>query len=136
LGTDVMEHTHIVVVNDSPEFLELMADLLHDHAYAATVIDGDRENAVDLVRAAEPDGLVVDLRLGRDELHGWELFHQIRSHPDLSELPTVVCSGDIEALKELEQTIADMPRVAMIQKPFTIDEMFATLDRVLAREPA
>ena len=51
---DVTEHTHIVVVNDSPEFLELMADLLHDHHYAATVIDGDRENAVDLVRAASP----------------------------------------------------------------------------------
>jgi CheY-like chemotaxis protein len=39
----------VVVVNDSPEFLELMADLLHDERYPVTVIDGDRGNAVELI---------------------------------------------------------------------------------------
>lgn len=130
------EHTHIVVVNDNPEFLEVMADLLHDHRYAATVIDGDRDNAVELVRAAEPDGLIIDLRLGRDELHGWDVLKQVRSDPALSELPTVICSGDVEALDGVIDAVAGMPRVATIQKPFAIDEMLATLDHVLAREPA
>ena len=130
------EHTHIVVVNDNPDFLEAMADLLHDHRYAATVVDGDRDNAVELVRAAEPDGLIIDLRLGRDELHGWDVLRQIRSDPDLSELPTVICSGDVEALDSVVEAVAGMRRVATIKKPFSIDEMMATLEHVLEREPA
>ena len=129
-------HTHIAVINDNPDFLEVMADLLHDHRYAATVIDGDRDNALELVQAAEPDGLIIDLRLGRDELHGWQILQQIRADPELSELPTVICSGDLEALNGVVEALAGMRRVATIRKPFSIDEMLATLENVLEREPA
>jgi len=130
------EHTHVVVVNDNPDFLEAMADLLHDHRYAATVVDGDRDNAIDLVRAAEPDALIIDLRLGRDELHGWDVLKDIRSDPDLRELPTVICSGDVAALDSVGEAVATMRRVATIKKPFSIDEMIATLEHVLERAPA
>ena len=130
------EHTHIVVVNDNPEFLAVMADILHDHRYAATVIDGDRDDALELVQAAEPDGLIIDLRLGRDELHGWDVLQEIRRDPELSELPTIICSGDIEGLAGLQQKVAGLHRVAMIQKPFSVDEMLSTLEHVLEREPA
>jgi CheY-like chemotaxis protein len=132
----VTEHTHIVVVNDNPEFLDVMADILHDHRYAATVIDGDRENALELVQAAEPDGLIIDLRLGRDELHGWDVLQEIRRDPHLSELPTIICSGDIEGLAGLAERLAGMRRVATIKKPFAVQEMLSTLERVLEREPA
>ena len=133
---DVADHRHIVVVNDNPEFLELMADLLHDHRYAATVIDGDRGNAVDLVRAAEPDGLIIDLHLGRGDLHGWDVLRKIRADPEMSELPAVICSADPEALDSLRDSLAGMERVATISKPFAIDDMISTLERVLEREPA
>ncbi|HET6744430.1 MAG TPA: response regulator [Candidatus Limnocylindria bacterium] len=130
------EHTHIVVVNDSPEFLAVMADLLHDHHYAATVIDGDRDEAVDLVRAAEPDGLIIDLRLGRDGLHGWDVLQQIRRDPELKELPTVICSADIEALGSLQGDVSGMRRVSTLKKPFSIDQLLASLRQVLELEPA
>lgn len=130
------EHTHIVVVNDNPQFLEVMADLLHNERYAATVIDGDRQNAVDLVRAAEPDGLIIDLRLGTDQLHGWDVLQEIRADPELSELPTIVCSGDIDALAHIEEAVLGMRRVATIRKPFAIDELLTLLEGLLAREAA
>ena len=130
------DHTHIAVINDNPDFLEVMADLLHDHRYAATVIDGDRDNALDLVRAAEPDGLIIDLRLGRDELHGWDILQEIRADAELSDLPTVICSGDIEALATVMELSAGMRRIATLRKPFAIDEMLTTLEQVLEREPA
>jgi len=132
----VTEHTHIVVVNDNPDFLDLMADILHDHRYAATVIDGDRDDALDLVRAAEPDGLIIDLRLGHDELHGWEVLQEIRRDPPLSDLPTIICSGDIEGLTGLDEKLAGMRRVATLKKPFSVGEMLGLLNEVLEREPA
>jgi DNA-binding response OmpR family regulator len=130
------ERTHVVVVNDSPDFLDLMADLLHDRRYPVTVIDGDRDNAADLVRAAVPDALIIDLRQGRTELHGWDVLQELRRDPEMSELPTLICSGDTPALEELADEIAGMRRVATIAKPFDIDELFAKLEGLLAREPA
>jgi CheY-like chemotaxis protein len=131
----VTKHTHIAVVNDSPEFLDVMADVLHDHRYAATVIDGDRDNAVELVRAAEPDGLIIDLRLGREQLHGWDVLQKIRRDPELNELPTIVCSADIDALEELRSDLTGMHRVTVLTKPFSIDELVAAL-RQVELEPA
>jgi CheY-like chemotaxis protein len=130
------EHRHIVVVNDNPDFLMLMAELLQSENYAATVIDGDRDNAVDLVRAAEPDGLIIDLRDGDGKLHGWDVIQEIRRDPELGDLPTLICSGDTRALARLADEVLSMRRVALIAKPFNIDELFAKLDALLEREPA
>ena len=130
------EQTHIVVVNDSPEFLELMADILHDARYPVTVIDGDRDNAVDLICAAVPAALIIDLRLGNDELHGWDVIQAVRRDPDLNELPTLICTGDTRALGKLEETVAGMRRVATITKPFDIDDLLSKLAELLERQPA
>jgi CheY-like chemotaxis protein len=132
----IPERTHVVVVNDNPEFLEVMADLLHDERFPTTVIDSDRDDAVDLVRAAAPDALIIDLRLGRDELHGWDVLMEVRRDPELSELPTLICSGDIQALAQLNDEVAAMRRVETIKKPFSVDELLSRLEDLLTREPA
>ena len=132
----IPEQTHIVVVNDNPEFLELMADILHDERYPVTVIDGDRDNAVDLICAAAPNALIIDLRLGNDELHGWDVIQAVRRDPELSELPTLICTGDTRALMRLEESVAGMRRVATITKPFDIDDLLAKLAELLDRQPA
>jgi CheY-like chemotaxis protein len=132
----IPERTHVVVVNDSPEFLDLMADLLSDRRYPVTVIDGDRDNAADLIRAAVPAALIIDLRQGRDELHGWNVLQEVRGDPELNELPTLICSGDIQALEAISGEVAGMRRIATLTKPFSIEELFDKLEGLLAREPA
>jgi CheY-like chemotaxis protein len=130
------ESTHIVVVNDNPEFLELMADVLRDGRFPNTIVDGDREDAVEAIKAAKPQLLIIDLRLGKDELHGWEVIQQVRSDAELSVLPTLICTGDREALTLLEDDLAGMRRVATLLKPFSIEELMTQLQALLAREPA
>lgn len=131
----IPEQTHIVVVNDNPEFLDLMADILHDERYPVTVIDGDRDDAVDLIRAAVPAALIIDLRLGNDDLHGWDVLQAVRRDPDLSELPTLICTADTRALAKIDETLTGMRRVASITKPFNIDELLSELEALLQREP-
>jgi CheY-like chemotaxis protein len=130
------ERTHVVVVNDNPEFLELMADVLHDEHYPTTVIDGDRDNAVDLIRAAVPQLLIIDLRLGRDELHGLDVIREVRDDPHLRELPTIICTGDRLGLESLDGQLAQMRRVDTLMKPFSIEELTSKIEELLAREPA
>ena len=132
----IPERTHVVVVNDNPEFLDLMADILHDERYPTTVIDGDRDDAMELIIAAVPQVLIIDLRLGREELHGWQVLQEVRANPDLSELPTLICTGDTLAVDALQEQLSGMRRVDTILKPFSIEELLAKLQQLMAREPA
>lgn len=130
------EQQRVTVVNDNPEFLKLMGDLLREERYAVTLVDGDRDDAIDLVKASQPQALIIDLRLGSSELHGWEVLQALRSDPALSELPTLMCTGDIRGLEQIADRLAGMRRVSTLKKPFGIDELFSKLDALLEREPA
>ena len=132
----IPERTKVVVVNDNPDFLQLMADLLRDERFPTTIIDGDRDDAVEAIRASGPQLLIIDLRLGRDELHGWEVIQQVRTHAELRELPTLICTGDREGLALLEADLAEMRRVDTLLKPFSIEELTTKLESLLAHEPA
>ena len=122
----------VTVVNDNPEFLALVHDILEDDRYEATTIDGDRTDALDLVRSSRPDLLMIDLRMGSDGLHGWAIAQQVRAEPDFDGLPVLICSADVVALKELEGDLETMRHVGTLTKPFSIDDLTESIDELLA----
>ena len=122
----------VTVVNDNPDFLELVRDILEDDRYETTTIDGDRPEALDEIRASRPDVLMIDLRMGADALHGWDIAQNVRRDPDFDGLPILVCSADTEALKELAPALAETRQIEVLKKPFGIDELCNTIDRLLA----
>ena len=126
----------VTVVNDNVEFLRLMGDLLAEERYVVTLVDGDQDDAFDMIRASQPQALIIDLRLGRAELHGWEILQELRSDPELRELPALICTGDLRGLEQVADRLAGMRRVSTLKKPFDIDELFTKLDALLEREPA
>jgi len=114
----------ITVVNDNPEFLELMDALLEEGSgYDVTTIDGDTISDVEPIRRSQPDLLIIDLRLRRDGLAGWDILLAVRSDSELSQLPVILCTGDLEGLKEHAQEVTDDTRVATLEKPFHIDAL-------------
>ena len=122
----------VTVVNDTAEFLDLVHDILEGDRYKTTLIDGDRPDVLDLIRSSHPDLLMIDVRLGVEGDHGWEIAQEVRSEPRFKELPVLLCSADTLALKALESGIAETRRVATLEKPFTIDELVSTIDQLLA----
>ena len=125
----------VTVVNDNPEFLDLVHDILEGDRYETTLIDGDRPETVDLIRSSRPDLLMIDVRLGVPGDHGWEIAQQVRGEPQFEALPVLLCSADTLALAELESGLAETRRVATLAKPFTIDELVSVIDELLA-DPA
>jgi CheY-like chemotaxis protein len=89
----------ITVVNDNPEFLELVRDILDDERYATTAIDGDLEGALERVVESRPELLIIDLRLGTEVLRGWDIAQEVRREPSLESLPVIICSADVLALQ-------------------------------------
>jgi DNA-binding response OmpR family regulator len=51
------------VVNDSPEFLTMMGELLEAERYHASLVDGDKMSSIEPIRATNPELLIVDLEL-------------------------------------------------------------------------
>ena len=114
----------ITVINDNPEFLELMNALLEKNAgYDVTTIDGDLIRDIEPIRGSRPDLLVIDLRLRRDGLAGWDILLAIRHDAELAQLPIILCTGDLEGLKEHAEAITQDPMVATLQKPFHVEEL-------------
>lgn len=122
----------VTVVNDNPEFLALVRDILEDDRYEATTIDGDRADALDAIRASRPDLLMIDLRMGSDGMHGWDIAQQVRAEPDFDGLPVLICSADAPALNALEGNLEGDQHVASLIKPFSIDDLTAAIDGLLA----
>ncbi len=125
----------VTVVNDNAEFLDLVHDILEGDRYETTLIDGDRPDVLDLIGSSDPDLLMIDVRLGVEGDHGWEIAQAVRGEPQFSELPVLLCSADVLALKGLESGLAETRSVATLEKPFTIDDLVSTIDQLLA-DPA
>ena len=116
------EHNpRITVVNDNPEFLELMHALLEEGSgYDVSTIDGDTVRDVEPIRQSRPQLLIIDLRWRHDGLAGWDILLSVRQDPELSELPIILCTGDLKGLKEHAEQIAQDPKIEILQKPFHV----------------
>lgn len=122
----------ITVVNDNPEFLALMEEVLEDERYETTTIDGDRDDALDLVRGSRPELLILDLRLSSEGLRGWDLAQEIRRDRRFEDLPVLLCSADLQALRDIEEQLKGHHAVEVLPKPFGIDHLTGSVDRLLA----
>lgn len=121
----------ITVVNDHAEFLALMVEILEAERHEVTFIDGDLPGDLEAIIASRPELLVIDLRMGTDKLHGWDIAQQIRRQSTFNGLPVVICSGDVLALKDLEVDLSETMRTAALRKPFAINELTTLVSAML-----
>src|SRR5918999_4280069 len=121
------ERKRITVVNDNPEFLQLMQDLLQDASYPSTLISGDRDNATELIEASDPEILIIDLRLGSDGLKGLDILRWTRDHPILRGVPAIVCTADSWGVEAVRAELNGAGTVTVLVKPFTLEDLYRVL---------
>jgi len=126
--------SRITVVDDSPEFLGMLVELLGEDGdgYQVTAIDGELESFEDIVRT-KPNLLIVDLVLRNAGTHmsGWELVLLGRFHPGLREVPLIVCSGDALQLEERADQLAELANLHILTKPFSVEQLEGLVARLL-----
>ncbi len=117
-------HPHILAVDDDPIILDLIEDVLsEDYEVEVTT---DPNEAFALLDREQFDLLLVDL--GIPEIDGTEIIRLVRTHPRTRDLPIVVVSAYIELAKR----VAGLSVQAILRKPFQLDQLYETLDKVLA----
>jgi DNA-binding response OmpR family regulator len=124
----------ISVVNDNPEFLELMSAILaEDAGYDVSLFDGE-ETSIDELAASRPDLLIVDLLLGGAS--GWEIVTLARADVRLSAVPVLICSADVTGLRDRAEELERVGNVHVLRKPFGVDELTDTVSGLLDRTAA
>ena len=119
-----MEPT-VLAVDDDLSIRRLLQRVLTLQGYTvATAADG--RTALQILVASPPDLLITNLVM--QGLTGWSVF--ARARQQVPTLPIIVISGVDPRDWFQERSVVD--RVAFLRKPFALDQLLATVARLLA----
>ena len=123
----------ITVINDSPEFLDVMREVVTSLGHQMTGLQAV-ETSIEEVVDTHPDLLMVDLRLENtpQEVSGWELIILAKAHRDLLGIPVILATADIWELNKRAQDLEQIAGVHVRTKPFDMDEMCDLIQQLLA----
>ena len=111
----------IMVVDDNPDFLQLVEELLSDEGYQVTVCrEGD--HAYRRAKQEQPNLLILDVRMVG--LHEWQVLDMIKLDPATASIPIIICSAAVREIEAVEQRLRDQ-ECDILFKPFNIDELVA-----------
>jgi CheY-like chemotaxis protein len=120
----------ITVVNDYPEFLEIMEELVaHQGGHEFIGFDGNETSYAEIA-ATRPDVLIIDLRLSMEGLSGWDVLALARADDDMHDVPIIVCSADIDQARRRAHEFETIGDIHVRLKPFDSTEMVELIDRL------
>jgi CheY-like chemotaxis protein len=119
----------VLVVEDDAALRELYRQALTLEGYAVVAV----EDGVDALRYIDgsrpPDAVVLDLNLPR--LNGHGVRQELQSHPETSDIPIVVVTGEPVG-------ITNAKVACVLTKPVDVNDLISSLEKCLRqrkREP-
>lgn len=125
-----MEATrHILVINDSPDILNLFTELLTDEGYRVTTDTFTVEMSIlyDHITQIRPDLIILDMIIGREDL-GWQLTQLLKMSPKTKGIPLILCTGAVKQVEELATHLNNLA-IGVVIKPFELDRLLEVIDR-------
>jgi CheY-like chemotaxis protein len=129
-----MEHvdgtgSHVLVMDDDQDMLDLYQDVLEDEGYQVTLAPSPAVDAA-AIAALAPDLILLDLRFPR-ATDGLAVLERLKADPGTVAIPVLVCSGDARLLAELHERLLAWD-CAVLPKPFDLDALLAAIQACLA----
>ena len=120
-----MSAAKILVVDDTPQNVKLLADLLSIKGYQTLeAITG--EDGVKLAKEKKPDLVLMDIQL--PGINGIEAFRQIRADANTSRIPVVALTASVTPTDRSAITAAGFD--AFISKPINLKDFLETVKRL------
>ena len=127
-----MNSTHrppptVLVVDDDSSYCTIIRELLVRNGYQVRLAYG-AEQAFDLLQRERPDLILADLMM--PEVDGLAFIKRLRSSPAQAGIPTIVVSALVLARERAAAALAGAD--AFVAKPFSINQLRAAIDAVMA----
>jgi DNA-binding response OmpR family regulator len=120
--------TTIAVIEDDPALLDLVQNVFEERDWLTLPLT-ETGRAVQTLRNAQPDAVLLDLHLGGHQ-SGWHLLEALQGDSSTSAIPIILWSGDITSMDDKQEWL-DERNVQALPKPCDIDDLYACLDDVL-----
>jgi len=106
----------VLVVDDEPMVRETLGQMLTDEGYVVDLaVDG--ESALDRVRVARPDVILLDLMM--PGMNGRQFLQALRADPAYTNVPVLLMT----AVHGLEVNLATLGASEVVEKPFNAEEL-------------
>ena len=118
----------ILVVDDDPEIVELMVDVLgRDGRFEVRTASSGYDAGV-LTQEFQPDLMILDYML--PDVNGSVVCRTIRQNPAFQHMRIIIVSGVMNQ-EEIDQLL-ELGADTFLAKPFSIDELIAQMTKHLA----
>ncbi len=116
-----MSQVAILVVDDSPENIDILASILRGAYQVKAAISGER--ALKVVAAAPPDLILLDIMM--PDMDGFEVMERLKSDPQAASIPVIFVTGKTDDA-DREKGLA-LGAAGFITKPVAPDIVLATV---------
>jgi DNA-binding response OmpR family regulator len=115
-GATTVNRGRVLVVDDEPMVRDTLGQFLAEEGYVVdTAIDGN--DALDRVRAAKPDAILLDLMM--PGMNGRQFLQALRDDPEYQQVPVLIMT----AVHGLEVNLASIGASEVVEKPFQIEDL-------------
>ncbi len=119
----------ILIVNDDPALLRLIDLLLKEEGYEPIPMH-NRTAAYSMAVEERPSLIILDTWLGERD-SGWDLLLALKADEITEGIPVLICTSDLDGLKEKAAIISQMRGLQVIGKPFDPDTLLLRIKEML-----
>ncbi len=116
------ERPHILIVDDRPDTLEVLTELLESRYIISTILDG--EHAVSIAETVRFDLILLDVEL--PDLNGYDVCQKIKSSALNKNTPVMFVSGCADTEHEIKGLVYGA--VDYITKPFSVTSLIYKIE--------
>ena len=115
---------HVMVVNDHPEFLALLAEFLGEEGYQVSTLP-KHQGAFEQVKDHKPDIVICDLMFDNMPV-GWALLDMLYLDPETRTIPVILCSAATRQVQESVPSLA-AKGILWLEKPVELEKLLELL---------
>jgi len=116
----------ILIVDDIPENLQLLAGMLSDQGYIVRLAP-DGQLALQFVQSNPPDLILLDILM--PDMDGYEVCKELKTSPTTQDIPVIFISALHEVFDKVKAF--SVGGVDYITKPFEVQEVLARVENQL-----
>ena len=113
----------VLVVDDTPENLRLLTQLLREHRYKVRPVPNGKM-ALSVIEMSSPDIILLDIMM--PELNGYQVCHSLKQKVEYANIPVIFISAIDEVIDKVKAFEAG--GVDYITKPFQVEEVLARVE--------